>query len=160
MRAEVDRGGNNGLPQTPSVSKSVVLWQRARDKPQCTHTNTQTHTPTSEEKMNHISPRSGRSFSEVSHGHLQAGDPLDNGETPSLACVWLLITRSVGTRSVTDALKWLNSMKLLHWRFFNFFCVPALVLESLSLLSDAHQRRNLESWLVGYELVGEWVVTG
>ena len=40
------------------------------------------------------------------------------------------------------------------------FCVPALVLGSLSLLSDACQRRNFESWLGGYGLVGEWVVTG
>ena len=40
-------------------------------------------------------------------------------------------------------------------------CVPALVLGSLSLLDDACQRRNLESWLGGYGLlVGEWVVTG
>ena len=31
---------------------------------------------------------------------------------------------------------------------------------SLSLLSDARQRRNLESWLGGNGLVGEWVVSG
>ena len=40
------------------------------------------------------------------------------------------------------------------------FCVPALVLASLSLLRDACQRRNLASWLGVYGLVTEWVVTG
>ena len=40
------------------------------------------------------------------------------------------------------------------------FCVPALALAPFSLLSDAFQRRNFESWLGGYGLVvGEWVVT-
>ena len=41
-----------------------------------------------------------------------------------------------------------------------FFRVPALGLGSLSLLSDAVQRRDLESWLGRYGLVGESVVTG
>ena len=35
-----------------------------------------------------------------------------------------------------------------------FFRVPALGLGSLSLLSDAVQRRDLESWLGRYGLVG------
>ena len=43
---------------------------------------------------------------------------------------------------------------------FFFLCVVALVLGSLSLLSHARQRTNLESWLGGHGLVGEWVVTG
>ena len=43
----------------------------------------------------------------------------------------------------------------------SFFRVPALDLGSLSLLSDACQQRNLETWQGGYGLfVGEWVVTG
>ena len=39
---------------------------------------------------------------------------------------------------------------------FRHFCVPEYVLGSLSLLSDAGQRRNLDSWLGGNGLVGEW----
>ena len=35
---------------------------------------------------------------------------------------------------------------------FHIFCVPALVVGSLSLLSDACQRRNLESGLGWYGL--------
>ena len=52
-----------------------------------------------------------------------------------------------------------NCVKLLRWRFFHSFCVPALVLGLLPL-SDARQRINLELWLGLYGLVGEWVVTG
>ena len=40
------------------------------------------------------------------------------------------------------------------------FGVPAIVLVSLSVLSDACKQRNLASWLGQYELVDEWVVTG
>ena len=52
-----------------------------------------------------------------------------------------------------------NCVKLLRWRFFHLFGDPALVLRSLSLLNDACQRRNLESWPGVYGFLGEWVVT-
>ena len=52
--------------------------------------------------------------------------------------------------------------KLLRWQFFIFFCVPEFVLGSLSLLKDACQRRNIESWLGVYRWVGTgcWWVSG
>ena len=39
-----------------------------------------------------------------------------------------------------------------------FMCSSIIILGSLSLLSDTCQRRNLESWLGGHGLVGEWFV--
>ena len=42
-----------------------------------------------------------------------------------------------------------NCVKLLRWQFLFFLC-SSIVLGSLLLLSDAGQRRNLESWLGGY----------
>lgn len=55
-----------------------------------------------------------------------------------------------------------NCIKLMRWRFFDYYCVPAVVLISLSLLSEPPQCRSLVSWLGGYGWVrvGWWVVTG
>ena len=39
---------------------------------------------------------------------------------------------------------------------FHFFCFPEYVLGSLSMLRDACQLRNLDSWLGGNGLRGEW----
>ena len=35
----MDGGANHGPPQTPSLSKSMELWWRAKDKAHCAHTS-------------------------------------------------------------------------------------------------------------------------
>ena len=61
-------------------------------------------------------------------------------------------------RSVVDVFKWSHSYlrQATALAVVFFVCVPALVLGSLSLLSDACQRRNREPWLGGCR----WVATG
>ena len=57
-------------------------------------------------------------------------------------------------RSVTDALKWQTTvLGYCVDGSFIFLCSSTIVLGSLSLLSDACQRKKLESWLGGYGLV-------
>ena len=79
--------------------------------------------------------------------------------SPAYVCTLMLEVWEWGAWQTPWSGQTPNCVKLLCWWLFHFFWVPALVLRSLSLLSDARQRRNLESWLGGFGLVGERVVT-
>ena len=67
-----------------------------------------------------------------------------------MACYW------VRTTSLTNNISLLASALV----FFVYYGVPEIDLGSLSMLSDACQRRNLGSWLEGNGLVREWMIRG
>ena len=64
-----------------------------------------------------------------------------------MGCYWELISPTITLLATALAV-------------FQYFCAPAQVLGSLSLLCDAWHRRDLEPWLGGNGLVGDWVGSG
>ena len=142
----MDGCANKGSPQSLSESKSVGRGWPSRDKCQFTDEGSNTV----------IGLINKGTLSANVLGHLDTGDPWVMEELRRFAPMSSSSLLRVGMRSVTDAFQWSNSSlrKMKPLAVLYFFCVSASVIGLLSLLSDACQRTDLESWLRGYGWVG------
>ena len=103
-RAEVKGSAHNGPPQTLSGSKSVMLRWGERDKSQCTHVACKNNFS----KCAHAVGKRSQNFLTGTCTQATIRRQRDVVTRFVLSDVWLLIARSVGMKSVTDALKWSN----------------------------------------------------
>ena len=149
---------NKGPPQTSPGSKSMVFRWCARDKPQCTHKGT---------KKEYLFRWCARDKPQCTHKGIN--NKYIRGTL--WANVLGIFSRAPGHRRPLDeggneerdrrleVVKLLTALSYCVGGSFNVPC-SNLVLGSLSLLSDECQRRNLESWLSVYGLVGCGLILG